>query len=580
MEAHHEKAYKKMMEQHESNEQRRREKHKRKMDGFTQLKLTSQSTNNNMVQIDNRLDPKIQARWDEAVVEFVCESGVSFEAAQKLDIVLRAIWPSGKLRVKVKHAKTVSRHVTNQAVALKIDVYSLIKAAKEYTQMFAFTTDMWRSRSLDSYMSLTAHYINESWELIRIVPFIQYFGPNRHTGINLKCMMDQFMRVLTIEGPEIRKIVVCDNAANNKVMLRLSEGELEEYYCCQHTIQLCVNAMFEIEVLGEKLDKLVDKCNDCAKFVRRSETNKNDLFCACRLKLISPIMPKKAFDVRWHSKEANIDSILKVKPALDHLVQTDETMSWAEVVPNAAETKVIESLEEILLQAKVTSKAWEGEKEPTIQAVIPELWNLKDVLTRKGSSRERYIAKFARDFQKLLEERFPDCGSKNLYNSTAHYLDPEYQGLILKQYRGAFEDAKEAIKRIAIRYQAFPETAPVGQSAEDRPDQDQNENLSAAQRLKLSQAEAGDTSVQIENAASSVDVEMDKFEKMKINHCSNILIWWRDNESALPLLSKVAREVFALPASSASSERCFSVGGMVSNNPEILYYSDLKKLMF
>ena len=174
-----------------------------------------------------------------------------------------------------------------------------------------------------------------------------------------------------------------------------------------------------------------------------------------------------------------------------------------------------------------------------------------------------------------MEERFPDCGSRNLYNSTAHYLDPEYQGLILKQFPGAYERAKEEIRRNALRYQAFPEPAPVGPSAEDRPDPDQNENLSAAQRLKISQAEAGDTEIRIENAASNVDLEMDKFEKMKINHCSNLLIWWRDNESALPLLSKVAREVFALPASSASSERCFSVGGMVRNKSKILYFSDL-----
>ena len=572
MEAHHEKAYKKMKEQHEEIEQRRREKQKRKRDGFTQLKLHCQSTNNNLVQIDDRLDPKLQARWDEQVVEFVCEAGVSFEAAQKLDIVLKAIWPS-KLRVKVKSAITISRHVKKRAVALRIDVYSLIKAAKEYTKMFGFTTDMWRSRALDSYMSLTAHYINKMWDLVRIVPFIQYFGPNRHTGLNLKLMMDQFMRVLTIEGPEIRKIVVCDNASNNKVMMRLGEGELEEYYCCLHTIQLCIEAVFELQVLNHRLLEIVDKCNECAKFVRRSETNKNDLFKACRLKEISPIMPKKSIDVRWNSKEANIESILKVKPALDHLVQTDETMSWAEKVPNAAETKVLESLEEILKHVKVSCKAWEGETHPTIQAVIPELWNLKDILTRKGNSRERYVAKFAKELKHLIEERFPDCGCKNLFNRTAHLLDPEYQGLILKQYPGTYELAREEIKQIAVRYQTFPDenSSSQSQSAEDRLDPDQNENLSAAQRLKLTQASSGDEEVRIENVFTSVEVELDKYEKLKINHCSDLLTWWRDNESAFPVLSKVAREVFAVPASSASSERCFSVGSMVSSKLKFYY---------
>ena len=42
-----------------------------------------------------------------------------------------------------------------------------------------------------------------------------------------------------------------------------------------------------------------------------------------------------------------------------------------------------------------------------------------------------------------------------------------------------------------------------------------------------------------------------------------LLDWWKKNEKVFPLLSKVARAVHAIVATSASSERMFSKGGNV-----------------
>ena len=41
----------------------------------------------------------------------------------------------------------------------------------------------------------------------------------------------------------------------------------------------------------------------------------------------------------------------------------------------------------------------------------------------------------------------------------------------------------------------------------------------------------------------------------------SILNWWRKHEKVLPLLSKVAKKVLSIPASSSKSERVFSCGG-------------------
>ena len=565
MESHHESYYSQMMKQHNQVEQLRREKadrkRKRSGDGKTQLKLCV-SGNNNQISVDRRLDPDLQNRWDAAVVEFVSETGVSFEVCSKLDILLRSISPNGRLRVKVKNSNTVSSHVSKMSIGLKVDVYSIIHADRDQTKSFAFTTDMWSSRALDSYMALTCHYINGDFELVKLVPFIEYFGQNRHTGAHLRVMMDQFMSALGLEGEEFMKYVVCDNASNNVVMIRLSNGIIKDYRCAIHTLALCVKAIFQLEILTVKVQTCISKCNEVAKYVRRSEHNKNELREACKTLRIGFIMPKKPVDTRWNSVEANVTSVLRLMPALQHLSTHDETLGWSGIVPNAAEAKVLESLVDILTQIKIASKKWEGEKEPTLQSVIPELWNVKDTLEKKINAHERYVSTFAKQFKRLILERFPSWGTENPLTSMAHFLDPEFQGLVLKQFPGAFNKTQEEIKKVAAKY--CGQNEPRLQARIVRTNSDENDNLTATQRLKLSQTVVNETEGNNDGNRSRIEIELDKYLNIKIDHCSNILTFWKDNQDIFPVLTLVAKEVLAIPASSASSERVFSVGSLVS----------------
>ena len=46
----------------------------------------------------------------------------------------------------------------------------------------------------------------------------------------------------------------------------------------------------------------------------------------------------------------------------------------------------------------------------------------------------------------------------------------------------------------------------------------------------------------------------------------NILEWWKSHSMEFPLLSRCARYILAIPASSATSERIFSAGGLTVTN--------------
>ena len=62
---------------------------------------------------------------------------------------------------------------------------------------------------------------------------------------------------------------------------------------------------------------------------------------------------------------------------------------------------------------------------------------------------------------------------------------------------------------------------------------------------------------------SSVEQEIKEFQMMDTTDNTDLLKWWLGQKERLPILAKVVREVFAIPASSATSERVFSVGTQV-----------------
>ena len=63
---------------------------------------------------------------------------------------------------------------------------------------------------------------------------------------------------------------------------------------------------------------------------------------------------------------------------------------------------------------------------------------------------------------------------------------------------------------------------------------------------------------------SKMKQEMVTYESFSFaSRNADVLAWWKTHETHLPILSKIAKKILAIPASSAKSERVFSTGGLV-----------------
>ena len=312
--------------------------------------------------------------------------------------------------------------------------------------------------------------------------------------------------------------------------------------------------------------RVLDKCHEVSNLVRRSEQNRDALKSACRATGTSFALPRKPIETRWNAIYDNVLSVIRIQDALQLLSSKDTGDTWSEVVPSQREFEVAKAVTKCLVQMKIATKCWEGDKKSTLHEVVKQLWNIKSALEEESRS-SRYVKMFARNLKKNVEMRFKDCGTQNKLFAMANFFDPDMRGLILKEYNGVYERTVQDVKTLCLKYHNEPPVNVRQEEPETNDDQiESNTKLTAAEKLKKRRREMSGAGPRPVPAANKIDLEVANYET-NINEeedFSEPLDWWYRNRSTYPILWQAAGEILSIPASSASSERAFSVATRVS----------------
>lgn len=538
----------------------------RKKPKETQMKLFGAAGDGNtmLMRLPSREDPAAQAAYDKARVLFSAKTMTPFNALQHDYLYVEALLPKTHKKIKIKSGKTISRHTGVLADEIRREIMSIIMSVLEDGDSFySFTTDMYKTRNMYSLISLTIHFVDVSLNPWKFVLYAEYFGSRRHTAQNILMALDTMMEEVGLNGPSVTRVMLLDNASNNKAAMRLGNEDYIALWCAIHTLQLSITDALKVKIGQVRVLKVAAKCKAVSKTVRRSEANRDSLKAACVSTNTRFIYPVKPGGVRWNSKEGNIASCLALKPALQHLSFYDTGDTWALSVPTTREFDIAEAVHKCLQPYKVATKLLEADRKSCLHQVIKQLYEIKCALEDMMNSSQN-VKMFARNLLKQTEKRFVKCGSTNKWYAMAHLLDPELKGIILKEY-GVFEKTVQDVKEMCRDLEPTPEGA---QSQTEEPTADptvetgESQNLSGVERLKRRRIVSGD----IPNpptAASRIDIEMDRYLNMKDEKCDDPLDWWRENKGSFQVLRKVAARIHSIPASSASSERVFSVGTRV-----------------
>ena len=318
-------------------------------------------------------------------------------------------------------------------------------------------------------------------------------------------------------------------------VLKTNDDEADDYWCFLHTLALCVKDSFVVNLENVVIAQVAKRCQKLAVFIRASKDRRQVLILACVKANIKYHLVKKYVETRWNSKHDTMDSVLRLKEALQWISNQAMYSEWHPFILTPSEFEAAAGAVEVLKPFKVATKCVEGEKTATICEVLPQIYNLHDALNRFCNSDTPYIASFAGVLKENLEDRFPyggtrrrgltqrngvrEVGGYQIYSNMAHYLDCRWRGVVLEEYPPALQKTKEEIVKLIS-----PQAGAQGVEQVEAVTEEVDDNLTGMERLAKRRRTSGDSDSGDSSTSARTDqgvmgfmeIEFHAFENMKV----------------------------------------------------------------
>ena len=181
----------------------------------------------------NRKSP----RWMEitrAIIVYLCKDMVPFQAVERrgFNAMIKAIDP----RYEVP-----SRKYFTETEMPKLYAELREKVEKEMCDLkyFATTTDLWSSRTMEPYLSLTIHYITDDWNLGSRCLQTSYF-PSEHTAEEIAQGLKEALESWGFKE-ERQVCITTDNGSN--VVKAASLNDWTRLQCFGHRLHLAIGRL-------------------------------------------------------------------------------------------------------------------------------------------------------------------------------------------------------------------------------------------------------------------------------------------------------------------------------------------------
>ncbi|XP_069105714.1 E3 SUMO-protein ligase ZBED1-like [Argopecten irradians] len=446
------------------------------------------------------------------------------------------------------------------------------------------------SRATQSYVTITAHFINFDMELCsRVLQTRQL--PESHTGKHV----GNVLRKAQHEWSCKVNVLTTDNDANMKIAAQTA-GIPIHIGCFAHTLNLASGRALDLKEIHHMLAKM----RSIVSFMHCSTTAAAIL--KQKQKMLNIHENKLIIDVRtrWNSSYLMVERFLQQQVAILATLTDERIKKQIEVFCYITEASVQASnilgqdevqrfeeflkLMEPLYQATLALSAYQY---PTVGLMFPLLQKLKDLYSPLESD-SPFQTKIKNAILKDLEKRYQSEALME-YFEEASVLDPRVKD---KVSQVAWDRLRDKVMNLPSNQYLHVKTEPGTYQAElpELPALPSVSNLPAPHEIQVKEESADSptstaTSAKRKRSALSFlideddDVEISKVEPplskeelvnkemslynsdRKLSSHASPLKYWKENASRFPFLSRLVKIYLCAQASSVASERVFSTPG-------------------
>lgn len=314
----------------------------------------------------------------------------------------------------------------------------------------------------------------------------------------------------------------------------------------------------EEDVDDGAFSETIDKVRSLFKKIRRKQSLRVKLKAICQLKGISYVKPSIDVITRWNSTYEMLKIAFRMKTALKMLCQDCEELKKFDVLDE--EWSSLDKLLPLLGNINYITNLLSHEKTPTLPTAVVAFNVLLDkiecTMASFESNKNKLDTALAFALQSGRDKMLKHYVKCNWVYSISLILDPRHRYESFDSTQWGKDLKKETIQKFEDLYRSHYYHATDRVLEEEKKKVEKKEmdsdflDLSSIYSAKKKSEHWRE---EINRYLDIPEVQMDV----------DVLQWWKKNAALFPCLSKMARDILAIPASSVSVERFFSTGSLV-----------------
>lgn len=414
----------------------------------------------------------------------------------------------------------MSRHV--EGLASKIRTSIKEEVAKFAHNGIGMTTDIWTDdyRRV-SYLSLTLHYVaNKGREyamMTKLAALVPMDSKKKKSYDVILPIINQKINQLGLD--EFRDLItfVTDRGTNIVKALR----GFQRLNCQAHFIDNIVKQTYRVKPMA----KIIKTVRKIARYIKINGLNET---------FDSTI--KSFSETRWNSAVTMLESVYKNWDQLESLLKSNKSQhSLANIRKEA-----IKSVIDFLLPFKSITAALE-KGNVTLHEVLPAMSKIRAMLLI-----DQHDSSIVKKMKVAASTYYNSKSTLHKYHYLATALHPETNSM-----KSLSPDEKLFATRVLREeYNKIKD--------EEREAREVNEGA-LPQPPDLMSSSLSEWAAN----APNTDDEIESFLRCNQIHVANPIDWWHQNRAQFPTLYRIAVRVLTLPATSAQSEREFSMAGLI-----------------
>lgn len=426
--------------------------------------------------------------------------------------------------------------------------YEQVKTLMTDSFAVCLTTDGWTSVKNESFMGITAHFINEDALLQSVSLGCEMFD-DKHTTNNLSTYLKNTVKEWNIQYKITA--VVSDNAPN--IVGAIKKCNFRHVPCFAHSINLVVQSgLKEMSGVQKKVKSIVEYFKRSSHALSKLQSTQNQMG-------LIPLKLKQDVVTRWTSTQDMFQRIIQIKNA----VISTMALLQCDVEPlTASEWMIVENASEVLKIFSEITMEMSSEKYVSMSKVLIFIRVMVGTMEsfEKNMALPDMTKKMVTTLLEKLNSRFKGYEDNEIITQAA-LLDPRFKKLAFDGYHDrkleiAMDQLKAKVCQVTITETENPTTV-LGTN--------NNSVASTSTSLvwKMFDDQYSQNNVRVNPTAAGI-IELDKYmNEPPINRHEDPLKWWTAHKLLYPHLFIIVKKRLCILATSVPCERLFSKAGLV-----------------